>query len=85
MCKYVLFLFQSHHSRTVFAGLSCLKSPEIDEHVLLFLLISSVQVILFSKRLCEVVWGCIAPWEYLPLTLHGCLAYIPKDKSLKKF
>ena len=64
-----------------FAGLSCLESGGINadcmpQHflsVLFFIFISSVRVSLFSRRACEVVWGCSMPWEYLPLTLHDCL------------
>ena len=28
------------------------------------------------------MWGCSVPWEFLPVTLHGCLAFIPKAKPL---
>ena len=84
------FCFRTIIAGLAFAGLSCLESGGINadcmpQHflsVLFFFFISFVQVIMFSRRACEVVWGCSVPWEYLPLTLHGCLAFIPKAKPL---
>ena len=91
--RSVGILFASHKyiiAGLAFAGLSCLESERINvdcmpQHflsVLFFIFIYFVQVILFSRRAFEVVWGCSVPWEYLPLTLHGCLACIPKAEPL---
>ena len=62
------------------SGADCMPQNFLSFLFLIF--ISFVQVILFSRRAREVVWGCSAPWEDLPPALNGCLAFIPKAKPL---
>ena len=83
----LFFCFKTIIAGLAFAGLSCLEREGINADcrpqkflsVLFFIFISFVLVILFSIRACEVVVVCR---EYLPLTLDGCLAFIPKAKPL---